>query len=291
MGDCIWKGDDVGNEGNWGIAANWVGGVPVNGSEIFFRNSSQSVTGGLNQSTVHPGSMQTARTYTGSIGSSGSPLKLDYIADQLFYEGQGSEAWFEFVNATTETPVKVADTGPGANALHLDAAAGGITPEFLKGVITIDTGATVKTMRIGYVTSPASDVGLTIKGSVTLGPIYQHGGEVTSESGGSALTLYMTAGGFTITGTDKIAYAYIYGGASITYNATGDPNLIEVVNGTFKASGSIGPITILDATVYANGIFNIANGQYNIDVTNGIKMLGEGKLIVDKGRQLTPKVI
>ena len=73
MATRSWIGTDSGNEGDWGTAANWSGAaVPIAGDDVIIANSSQDITGTLDQSAIALTSLTVDLSYTGLIGSSAS---------------------------------------------------------------------------------------------------------------------------------------------------------------------------------------------------------------------------
>ena len=73
MATKTWVGTDSGNAGDWGVAANWSpSGVPVSTDTVIIANSSQDITGTLDQSAVALASLTIDLSYTGLIGSSQS---------------------------------------------------------------------------------------------------------------------------------------------------------------------------------------------------------------------------
>lgn len=81
--------------GDWNSTASWsTGSVPVDSDEVEFNGTSVvDVTAGLNQTGVQLLSFLTTSSYTGDIGSSGTPLEIDIAganADWCVIEGPGS---------------------------------------------------------------------------------------------------------------------------------------------------------------------------------------------------------
>ena len=70
MATKVWLGNDSGNEGDYGTAANWSpSGVPIAGDDVIFANSSQNVTASLDQSAVALSSIVFDQSFTGRIGT------------------------------------------------------------------------------------------------------------------------------------------------------------------------------------------------------------------------------
>lgn len=292
MAVCRWLGVAGVDPTDYQDAGNWSGAVPVNADDIIFGTSggSQDCLVNLNQGAVIPASVRVSKGFTGKIGAVGNTLRYSHITGSLSYEGLGDEAWFEFVHAANATDVIVTATGPGANAFHLDSAAGGIDLWLCKGKVTIDTGATLNVETfVGSISSIGSDAELTIAAGVNFAvgsTLYQYGGVITSASGAATLQVISLAGTFTLTGTGQVNTYRMHGGY-VHHNSSGNVAHAIVESGTLNASGSPG-MTITDGQLWWRGVINIANGLWNIIITNGIQKFGSGTVIVDEGRVLTP---
>lgn len=273
MANKIWLGNNVGNEGDWGVAANWQpGGVPINNDDVIFDGTSnEDVTGTLDQSAVTLDSLVFAETYTGQVGGAGTPLLIN--SAYLRWGGQG-DGWIEGTIPT----VYVTDTG--ASALTLDGTI--TTLHLCKGTIVIIGGATCTNIFLTYVSSRATDATLTIGLGCTISSVWQDGGILTSAS---TITTYYLMGGTGTQTTGNIITATI-GGVSTFYwqPAAGTITTLYVWSGSIvDASGDGAAKTITTATLYKGGILNIANGAASIVVTNPVLRLG-GELILDEGR-------
>jgi len=285
---CVWTGATDGDVNN---AGNWSGAVPITGDDIIFdsRGTKDLDTNMNALAAVHPANVRVAESFVKKIGASGSPLELDYITEELAYAGLGDEAWFEFKSGVNVTRVIVTNSGSGLNALHLDSHEGGMRLNALRGKIQIVAGATILTpILVGQISS-INDVNLTIPASVSFdapSEIIQTGGTITSASGNNTLKLRSIAGTMTLTGTALMGEFDGHGG-TLNYQASGNIGKVYGYAGKFDASGSPG-MTITDAELWALGTINIANGLWNIAVTNGVVMHGNGNLIIDPGRVLTP---
>lgn len=292
MATRTWTGStdgDLNKTANWKEAA-----IPVNGDDIIIGADAVNSmdTNMATLAAVHPATVRIGQGFSSSlsIGASGSPLELDYVESYLIFDAPATEAWIEFKNASSASPVIVNGTGSGANALHLDSAAGGISLSLLTGKATIDAGAKLNAAISVGASSTATDAQLTISSSVTFASttqIMQYGGTIVSSSGSSTLSLISLGGTATFSGTAQLWGFWGHGGALI-YNSSANMTDVRVQKGTFNASGSPGFSIVTTCEVYDNVIFNIANGLRNILIPNGIKMHGTPRLIVDGGRVLTP---
>jgi hypothetical protein len=144
MATIIWNGSTI----DWDVAGNWVGGVvPTNLDDIIFDGTStQDVTDNVDVSA--DGIWSTARKltvtpeYTGTIGSSGNPLKMNFNGALSYKGGSGtSEFWFENANATGVLEAKLGPAGQQANACRLDGIF--IDVDCLRGKVQFETSATI----------------------------------------------------------------------------------------------------------------------------------------------------
>lgn len=79
MADKLWVGTDSGNEGDLGVAANWDPvGVPGPGDTVWFLDSSQDVTAGLDvwAGSAAPDAIHFCRSYTGRVGDGDEYLEV-----------------------------------------------------------------------------------------------------------------------------------------------------------------------------------------------------------------------
>lgn len=148
MSLIVWNGSSV----DWADTGNWVGAaIPTTSDDILFDGTSvQDVTTNVDRSG--DGNWGTARTitvmpsFTGSIGGTGSPLKMNHTGT-LSYKGgtpsDTSEFWFESVHATGVLEAKLAPAGRHANACRIDGKF--IDVDCLRGKIQFEVSATILT--------------------------------------------------------------------------------------------------------------------------------------------------
>lgn len=142
----VWNGGSV----DYNVAGNWLAsGVPATTDDILFDGTSNyDCTTNVDRSG--DGTWGTDRTvtvmpeYTGSIGSSGDPLKMNFTGT-LAYKGGNkvdSEFWFENANATGVLEAKLAPASfANANACRLTGKF--IDADCMRGRIHFETGATI----------------------------------------------------------------------------------------------------------------------------------------------------
>lgn len=107
MANTAWTDGD--EDGDWSNAANWSDGVPVDGDHAFVEISSRAIATGLAQSAIALASLNVADTFTGSIGTEATPLRIDAAIARIGYtagaqRGQGSGR--VYVDFGDTTPVE-----------------------------------------------------------------------------------------------------------------------------------------------------------------------------------------
>lgn len=258
----------------WDVAANWVGGVvPVNADDVYLQNSSSSILYGLDQSAVTLTSLTIDSTFTGFVGL---PK----------YSGSGSTAYLEYrdtylkVGATTMN-VGVgggqATSGAGSGRIKINAgtvqytanvlstgspADQGLPALTLKGThasnainlqqgrvgVAIEAGdtSTLAAIKLGYLTSPATDANLVLGSGVTLSSctVTQDGGTLEVASNLSTINQY---------------------GGTLTVLKAATVTTLNVQTGTcyYQSSG-----TITTATVGAAGELDFSRDPRARTITN-----------------------
>lgn len=285
-----WVGGGAPNAGDWQQANNWAeGAVPVAADEVYFDRGAQDVDQGLNNAAVNLDLLYVSGKYSGSIGATGTPLLLDQI-DDFFYAGVGDEAWFDTADAVNGiNNAVIANSGTGADALHLDGFIGLLN--VLKGKVTLDTGADAQDIEVSYVTSVASDATLSITAACTLAALVQNGGTVTNLSNITTLTVLQGTHTHGVAGGTTTATTINVSGGTVNYYSNGALTTLDVRGGVFSATGSRGPFTITNASVWDGGTLNLRNEQLNITVTNGVYQYGSGRLYVDHGQRVNVVVL
>jgi hypothetical protein len=267
--------------GDWGNTGNWFeGSVPVNSDDVVFRNNTQPVTTGFNQSLVTLASLTIDQTYTGTLGDATNYLRVSATSLRI--------------GAPSQTPGVVAN---GSQRIKLDLGAaqttaviintctgsadGGLPPVQLLGThasnsLTVMAGqagvAVVLDSEISTVaTLNVSGTGATVftgKGT-TLTTINQNGGNLTINS--AATTVSNVAGTFTSQGSGAITTANITGNANL--NSTGTITTLNVYSGG-RANFTADPRarTIATAKLYKGA--TILYDPAVITVSNPMQLVG-----------------
>jgi hypothetical protein len=252
MATKVWDGTDTGNEGDVSVAANWdPSGVPITGDNVYLKDSSQSMTDGLDaMAAVVLASLHQHQSFTGLIGDEDNPLEVGFT---LGYFGEhtgpnmpaGSGSMY--IDAkTAATSIVVYNTGTPSTqykpALNILAVNASNTLVVYKGDVGVALGvgevSTFSSITVVYADRVEYDAKVYIGSGVTLTTLVKHGGVCTIAC--SATTITNNAGTTTTEGT--AAYTTIIAtGGLIESNASG-------LVGTARASNT-GVIDFLQSPI------------------------------------------
>jgi len=284
MANKIWLGTDTGNEGDWSVAANFSpSGVPTSSDKVWLTNSTQSVTDGLDQSSVTLAEVHIDQSYTGSIGTQGSPLQIGADrADIGEHYGFGTPAGSQRINLDIVTP-----SGAGASTIvvhntctssadsylppvRIKTANAGSTLQVLKGYVGLavdsptDT-ATIGTVTIDFVTNRSSDANVEIGEGVTMTTLSKNAGACTLRC--AATTVTNRYGELTTTGSGAIGTMNVDGGDVIP-KSSGTITTLDADGGTVDFTRSQVARTVTNAS--RSGGATIKYDQAVATFTNGI---------------------
>lgn len=237
----IWTGA---TDGNWAGPNNWSTlKAPVDGNNVYFENSSVSVTMGLAQSAKTLATLNISQSYTGSIGDDVNYLAIGATVVNIGnYNGPGvptGSGRIKLNFGTVQSAVTIYNSGQPTNAnkpaIMLLGTHAGNTLAVRKGKVGIafETGetATFATINSSYTTSSASDVELIIGAGTTLTTLNQTGGDNTLLA--AATTITTKAGTLWIDGAGTITTLTIEGG-TVTSTTTG-----TITTATIKTAGTL----------------------------------------------------
>ena len=246
MATKTWVGTDSGNEGDYGTAANWSpSGVPLAADNVIIANSSQDITGTLDQSAVALASITIDQSFTGLIGITDSFLEIAASAAVL---GQRRSTTGSFT---------------GSKRLNLDFGSSTACQITVNGTASTGQDANRQPLRIRAVNA-GTDIQVYAgsmaisddsSNSSTLGDISVNGGSVNI---GASVTLtnLITSGGI-INIDSSVTTATIKGGTVNFYDST--------------TASTIGTLTASSAAIinhYATGtITTLAHNGGTIDLT------------------------
>jgi len=280
MADRNWKATGT---GQFDLAANWEeNAIVATGDKVYFRKGTQSVTSGLDQSTVSPLDFSVLKGYSGNIAITGTPLKFAAITGVLRFEGQGTaKNYIGTLNGIAEAYV--------FDAANLDFE-GNITELFLqKGNVHV-RWATCSKVFIGYEKGILTDVNVLFEDDASITELYQYGGTVEAWA---AITDAIVSGGkLTHKGDQaarKITRLRIFAPGVVDYRAiTGPDELLIGPRGLFDASANENAIVIGAAIMDEKSQMDLRNGRANITFgSGGLRLQGVAFPYFDKGRVLT----
>ncbi len=255
MAKKIWLGDDTGNVGKYGTAANWSpSGVPIAADDVVIPANSPAITGDLDQSAVPIASFTVEAGHINNIASNIESLKID--PDRFDYGGTGLEVFIDLVTgvSTVDPIIRTAasvQTGEFAFSLtgdNIDELT------VLSGTIRIETGTVIATINNlgGNVTTFAAptagvvnNAGTTItEGAGAISSLVANGGTIESNAEGDVTNATADSSGVidfrqspvirTVTNIDRS------GDGQIFY----DPDIITVTNSpTSRGAMVLGPAT------------------------------------------------
>ena len=251
----IWVGTDTGHEGDINTAANWSpSGVPEAGDDVYFENSSQSVTAGLDTlAAVTLGSLNIAQNYTGTIGTASAYLQAAATVCRAGYHyGPGTpigsgrlmldlksvQSAITIDNSGTPT-----DTGKAAIRIKNTHASSTLTVNKGKVAFCGDTGETgqLASLTLNYVSNKGTDAEVYVGAGVTLATVKKCGGKLNIRC---AVTTYTTYDGSdVISGSGAITTLYVKGG-TVEANSTGTITTAEVSGGLLDLTKSPAARTI-----------------------------------------------
>ncbi len=247
MATKIWVGTDSGNEGDWDTAANWSpSGVPGSATvdDIYFENSSQSVTAGFDQTAMgNMSSLNIDQSYTGSIGTDSVALQIETPTLNIgYHNGPGTPAGSPLINidlGTDATAITVTNTGTSADTsrapVRLKGSSGDNDLTLYKGKVafgtdTDDTTSQLRNVTVSYATQVATDADLFIG---SLGAVVDlidiWGGDVYLEIGATEVNI--KNGSLYTTGAGTLATLNVNGG-TVTSNSTGTIANLNIFDGS-----------------------------------------------------------
>lgn len=266
MAEKIWTGaisTDFGTAGNWSPS-----GVPVTGDVIIFQGTpTNSCTTGTTTG-IAANRLVVMPSYTGQVGGSGSYLSIDVNngTNPRLIIGGAAGAGIYIIGDVSSTTVESDATG-----VFLDGGTHTIMT-ILKGTVTLKSGLTPTVLYVGYKTTVASDVTLTIEASVTLANIFQFGGAVTCAS--AFTNLYQGAGTFTQTAAVNSSNIYQLGSGTFTPFTGGGWTHANIysMGGTFDGEGTYSAATITNTTVLSPASSFKLDRAARTTLTNAVRL-------------------
>ena len=264
MATKIWIGTDTGNEGDWATAANWSpSGVPEAGDDVYFENSSQSVTEGFDQSAITLGSLHIAQSYTGYIGTASAYLQVSATVVEIgSHSGPGTplgSGRLKIALGSVQSAITVNNSAASAadtyrTPIQLTNTHAASTLTVNKGKVGFCTGTgetgQLATLTLNYVGNQSTDAEVYVGSGVTLATVKKYGGKLDIRCAVTTYTVY--AGSDLIAGSGALGTIYVKGG-TVESNTTGTITTAEVSGGTLDLSKSSAARTITTLKVDSPG--------------------------------------
>lgn len=246
----VWQGTD----GDWDTAGNWsTATIPLtNDTVILPAGNSYSLTTTLNQAAVDLDLLEIDAGYTGQVGASGTPLKIDadlvkhYGRGTLYYESDGAVTDWFIVNSMSNALAAYLD---GDQITKITVQSG-----FVELAATLGTGAITTTLEVGGSIS-GTDVIIHPKSaspsSAIVTTLHQTGGTVRSTG---VITTANVSGGMLKQDTYGIATLNVFPGGRVVYNSSEDNGILIAANvfegGILDLSGTAYRKTITTLTLH-----------------------------------------
>lgn len=284
----------------WDTAGNWTNGVPaVTGTAVI--DGSVSITGGTPTNEVVD-RVYVANSYTGAIGSVGTPLKLDCEQLSIDNTTSGSIHYIDLLGVTNTTPTVMVDGTKTGTALYLSGDINLLIVEsgfsgtmFLgnsatdvadvKDLVLLATSGTVDASvaaNVAWVSSSTVDVSA---GTLNLG-----------ENVGTSSTMTVSGGTVNVSGwTATTGDTLVMHGGTVNWNA-GSTGLtpssittvrtIRMVGGTFTTAANDKAYIGLNDVIQYGGTMSLQSSFANIDI-NGTYDLYSGTFTSSKQSVIT----
>lgn len=269
MATKIWDGTDSGNEGNWSVADNWSpSGVPVNGDDVYLRDSAQDVTAGFAQSAVTLDSLNIEQSYTGKIGTESTFLEIGATVCEIgAWDGLGTRpagsgrlnidlaaAASEVVILDSKTSAEDSNRAP----IRLQAGHASVNIEVRAGIVAVQDDPAASST-IGSITATAKNLGgaptqVYVGPTTTLTTATCSGGSLLIRDGGT--TLNCDGGTVTTEGDSSVTWTTVnvQGGLAIL-NAGGTITTINANGGQTDMSRSADARTVTTVNIDVGAVF------------------------------------
>jgi hypothetical protein len=228
MAEKFFIGNDPGNEGDLGTAANWTGGtLPVDADDIIFDADSPNVTDGFSDlSGITPASAEWRSGCSASGGASGTPVVLR--AGTYIFDSALLGEWFVDTNDTTGPTIRGLRTGrQGVTISDGMGSAGGT---LIGGIYTM--AGTVNSLVIDGAT-----VNIAASQTVVAAPKVRSGTLTTESTLPTGAEVWK--GARLVTNGAAQATNVVLAG-TWTHNSTGDASFNGLPGGSFNAEASLG---------------------------------------------------
>jgi hypothetical protein len=289
MATKTWIGTDSGNAGDWGTAANWSGfTVPISGDDVIIANSSQDITGTLDQSAVALTSLTIDQSYTGLIGSAQADFLEIGTASAIIGQKRGSTGTYtgskrlnlDF-GTTTAAQIKVYNTasrGQDQNRqpLRIRAVNASTDLSIYGGTMSVSDDSSNSSTLGDIIVEGGS---ITVGDSVTLTNLTQSGGSITLQS--SIVTAVIKGGTMNLydsTSASTITTLTVSSSGSVNHFASGTITTLNLNGGTVDLTKTQSAKTITTVTCSAGATLITDTGT--VTITNDIALASNEKITV-----------
>ena len=255
MATMYWVGGTSGYEGKYDTAANWSGGaVPTAGDTVHITGS-QNIDDGLNQSSVDVDKFSVESSYTGTIGSKGSPLQV----------------------GITDTSGAIEFSGSGESHLDIGGSAVNMTIHSTASAAVGSYGLTIKGTGIAVLSVEGGKVGIATgvpADTATITTLRCLGGRTVVGSG-TTVTNIDVGSGAKLTTRASCADMDIRSGTVKTTEAAAISSSVTLWGGRL-IHNSTGTIA---SAVIQGGELDVSQGGLNVTVSS--LKLNEGAFVYD----------
>jgi hypothetical protein len=293
-----WTGS---SSSNWSTAGNWTNGLPATtGTAVI--DGSVSITGGTPSSNDEVDRVYVANSYTGAIGSVGTPLKLDVAELSIDNTTSGSIHYIDLIGSANATPTVMVDGTKTGTALYLsgdlnllivESGFSGIMylgnsasdPAEPKDLVMLTTTGTVDASTAANVAWVASSTIDVQSGTLNLG-----------ENVGASSTMTVSGGtvnvsGWTVVSGDELVMHggtvnWNAGSTGLTPSSINTIRVIRMVGGTFTTAANDKAYVGLGAITQYGGTVNLQSSFANIDINTAYNSYA-GTFIYPKQSVLT----
>jgi hypothetical protein len=289
MATKTWVGTDSGNEGDWGTAANWSpSGVPIAADDVIIANSSQDITGTLDQSAIALTSLTIDQSYTGLIGSSQSDFLEIGAVTAVIGQRRGTVGTYtgskrlniDF-GTTTAAQVNVYGTATSAQdqnrqTLRIRAVNASTDINIYGGTLAISDDSS-NSSTIGDVLIEAGSV--NIGDSVTQTTLTQSGGTVNTQSSITTVTLKGgTLNQYDSTSASTITTLTVSNSGSLNHYASGTITTLNLNGGSVDLTKTQKSKTV--TTITASPGASLITDTGTVTITNDIALASNEKVTI-----------
>lgn len=262
MAEKTWLGDNTGNVGDWGVAANWSpSGVPVAADNVRIPAGSEKISGTLDQSAVALGDVIVEDGYTNPIGTRTAPADPTYLQidpNAFSFEGTGVSYIDTGATGSINPEIyKTAVAGAGLRGLYLKGTNFSVV-SIVSGDVSIagfhGESATVPTLRLlggscwlgdglTLTTLDVYDGNHVLRAAATTVNLYK-GNLLTREVG--AITTFNVEGGILTSDSSGTITALTINGGKVDMLQSGVARIVstlKVNSGSFDYDPSVVTVT------------------------------------------------